>query len=291
MNSYIYEFVFTDKEEWLDPLEINNMFFTSHQECCDTFFVNMDCAKYDIGCTFDFSTINDNNTPTIPPPLNECEETWHPDVKYQQGCTNDKTDYPSDWKTPSNYVNYFFNTAQECCAKYTFVGTCPIRDACRNDEMSSIEITKSPTNKPTYAPNVCKWHPSTNPKNENVPQCDWSDTYPSNWNDPTLSLTKLYDSFDECCQGAHGVSECDRVAYCDTEQPTMNPTTVPPTLSPTTFPPTESPTTNEVSMFDLLFVYFYNPSFDRCVVCISLVSYTLFLFLLSDHHLTIYTSM
>ena len=211
----------------------------------------MECAKYDIGCTFDFSTIiNDNGpiAPTVPPPVNECEETWHPDVKYKEGCTNDKTDYPSDWKSSSNYDRYFFTTAKECCTTYTSIGSCPIRDTCTN-ELTYVEITKSPTNKPTYAPNVCKWHPSLNPKNNNVPQCDWSDTYPSNWNDPTVSISKLYDSFEECCQGAHGASNCDRVAYCDTEQPTMNPTTYPPTLSPTTFPPTVSPTTYEVCCF------------------------------------------
>ena len=224
------------------------MFFPTHEQCCQIFFKGFpNCIKYDEGCTIEGTSTNNNdgngngdgNGGGI------CEDEWHPDVITKTGCTNDPTDYPQEWKTNNDNM-YFFSTINECCAIYHFSGVCPVRDACTNT-ITNIDITNAPTNKPTSAPNECKWHPSMKSSSSMKPRCDYSNEYPDAWNNPEWSDMYLFDTHLECCVGGLGVDyECDKVAYCETPDPTFRPTTMVPSDSPSTIPPSLAPTTKKV---------------------------------------------
>ena len=85
------------------------------------------------------------------------------------------------------------------------------------------------------------WHPSL--ESTEQPQCDFSDLYPVSWRytDPEQNL---FDSHEECCQGAHGLSDCTK-AYtsdnCASPMPTVSPTTLMPSPLPSSSEPTLAP--------------------------------------------------
>ena len=219
-----------DPKEWLDETQISFMFLSTYEECCNIFYQNDDeCIKYDKGCEI----INHNNF--LPGgEMSNCDTKWHPDT-ISSGCSNAKDDYPADYNTEDSIFQstFFFNTPNECCtAHHTGSRPCQVRDAC-TDTTTFIEVTNPPTNRPTFPPNECKWHPSTvgnTIEGSSKPQCTYSDEYPSVWN--SYSDIYLFNTKEDCCKNALDSDDCDYVAICATDPPTGRPTTSRPSLEP-----------------------------------------------------------
>ena len=69
-----------------------------------------------------------------------------------------------------------------------------------------------------------------NTKGSSKPQCNYSVEYPMMWN--SFSEMYLFDTKEECCNVALDSDDCDYVAICETDPPTLRPTTTQPSLEP-----------------------------------------------------------
>ena len=96
-------------------------FFSTSQECCDTFYSDGSgsCEVEDICSDPDRNIANTRN----------CNKKWHPTSEIHRICSNgDK--YPSVWDSLED--QFFFNTAEECCEAFYSEGSgqCDILNTC-----------------------------------------------------------------------------------------------------------------------------------------------------------------
>ena len=102
-------------------------FFTTAQECCDSFYTQGSCESVDI--CLDADRPHEN--------IEDCGLKWHPTSETHRICSNGDQ-YPPVWDSmPSKY---FFETAEECCKAFYSEGTgqCGILNTCSMDSRHKI---------------------------------------------------------------------------------------------------------------------------------------------------------
>lgn len=121
---------------WRLPGNEARMFYDSSDKCCSDLF---DTGKCNIADFCECREEEENDTCVVTkqsnlfdPLRDHCESNakWHFDIDTKRGCTNSPR-FPDGWKDPSVELDYFFDTPEGCCEKFTKRGApCPHIDVC-----------------------------------------------------------------------------------------------------------------------------------------------------------------
>lgn len=214
----------------LDLLDSAILLFQNAEDCCAHHFEGLDCTVQDI-CRLTNSLIS-----AVSNVKDECDNYWHPDIKYDIGGCSNSLHFPDSWSQSSTLL---FDTVQDCCKKlYLDRGNhCKIYNHC-----STEPPTKRPTDHPTPRPSSlpitpqpidpaslgepetpdvrscesAKWHISVGSEEM---ACSNSLIYPAAWNSADLQGKFLFVSHADCCErySSHDPSACGKLYGCESE--------------------------------------------------------------------------